>query len=78
MWTRVGSVTHTAGDKATHETTHMAESMAESEGGKIRVEDRVLLAYFLNLAMDLRGLGRRTRVYDKVLLGIILLLRSNI
>lgn len=33
--TRVGSVTHIAGDKATHKTTHMAENVAESEGRKI-------------------------------------------
>lgn len=34
MQTGVASVTHTAGEKATHQTIHVADSMAEREGGK--------------------------------------------
>lgn len=82
MQTRVGSITHIAEDKATPETTHMAESMTESEGGKTVKETRsgrggnlVCFLILLNLALDQRdkGFGRWTRVYYKVL-GIILLL----
>lgn len=59
MQTGVGSVTHTAGEKATHQTIHVADSMAESEGGKPgkgnRKGSRVCFLMLLNLVLDLKG-----------------------
>ena len=61
MQTGVGSVTRTAREKATHQTIHVADSMAESEGGKPGKGNRsgghVCFPMLLNPALDLRGRG---------------------
>lgn len=90
MQTRVGTVPHIAGDKAAHRITRVFESMAENKGEKTGkgtgVEEEHLFVLHLlmllnlalfqmlfTLALDLTGLRS---LQD--LLGIILLLRSNI
>lgn len=58
-----------AGDKATQKITHVAQSMAESEGWKAGKGDRsgragslICFLMLLNLALDLRGKERAWEV----------------